>query len=108
MIGYDQSLAHLIQAGADAVVVPSRFEPCGLTQLCALRYGAVPIVSGVGGLEDTVIDTDVISGESETGFKFSPVTTQNLTRTLRKAHATFRDKPAWLRIQENGMSRDVS
>jgi starch synthase len=108
LIGYDEGLAHLIQAGADAVVVPSRFEPCGLTQLCALRYGAVPIVSGVGGLEDTVIDADVMSGESETGFKFSPVTTQNLTGTLRKAHATFRDKPAWLRIQQNGMSRDVS
>jgi len=108
LIGYDEGLAHLIQAGADAVVVPSRFEPCGLTQLCALRYGAVPIVSGVGGLEDTVSDTDVMGGESATGFKFSPVTTQNLTRTLRRAHATFRDKTAWRRIQQNGMSTDVS
>ena len=107
-IGYDEGLAHLIQAGADAIIVPSRFEPCGLTQLCALRYGAVPIVSGVGGLEDTVVDTDVIGGERETGFKFSPVTTQNLTRTLRKAHATFRDRAAWRRIQQNGMSKDVS
>jgi starch synthase len=108
LIGYDEGLAHLIQAGADAVVVPSRFEPCGLTQLCALRYGAVPVVSGVGGLEDTVIDTDDFSGKRETGFKFSPVTSQNLTRTLRKAHATFRDKAAWRRIQQNGMSTDVS
>jgi starch synthase len=107
-IGYDEGLAHLIQAGVDAIVVPSRFEPCGLTQLCALRYGAVPIVSGVGGLEDTVVDTDAIGGENETGFKFSPVTTENLTRTLRKAHATFRDKTAWRRIQQNGMSNDVS
>lgn len=107
-IGYDEGLAHLIQAGADAIVVPSRFEPCGLTQLCALRYGAVPIVSGVGGLEDTVVDTNVIGGESETGFKFSPVTTQNLADALRRAHATFQDKAAWYRIQQNGMSMDVS
>ncbi len=108
LIGYDEGLAHLVQAGADAVVVPSRFEPCGLTQLCALRYGAVPIVSAVGGLEDTVIDTDVIGGKIENGFKFSPVTTQNLARTLRKARATFRDKAAWRRIQQSGMSTDVS
>jgi starch synthase len=107
-IGYNEGLAHLIQAGADAIIVPSRFEPCGLTQLCALRYGAVPIVSGVGGLEDTVVDSDVIGGENETGFKFSPVTTQNLAGALRRAHATFRDKAAWYRIQQNGMSRDVS
>ena len=107
LIGYDEGLAHLIQAGADAVVVPSRFEPCGLTQLCALRYGAVPIVSSVGGLQDTVIDTGVI-GQSQTGFKFSPVATENLARTLRKAHTTFRDRAAWRRIQQNGMSTDVS
>jgi starch synthase len=107
-IGYDEGLAHLIQAGADAIVVPSRFEPCGLTQLCALRYGAVPIVAGVGGLEDTVVDTDVIGGECDTGFKFSPVTTQNLTRALRRAHATFRDEAAWRQLQQNGMRNDVS
>jgi starch synthase len=109
-IGYDEGLAHLIQAGADAMIVPSRFEPCGLTQLCALRYGAVPIVSRVGGLDDTIVDTDipVIGGECDTGFKFSPVTAQNLAGALRRAHATFRDKAAWCRIQQNGMSRDVS
>jgi starch synthase len=106
IIGYDEALAHLIQAGSDAIVVPSRFEPCGLTQLCALRYGAVPIVSRVGGLEDTVIDL----GEqaAPTGFKFAPVTTGNLADTLRRAHAAFQDEVTWRQIQQNGMATDVS
>jgi starch synthase len=110
LIGYDEGLAHLIQAGADALVVPSRFEPCGLTQLCALRYGAVPIVSGVGGLEDTVVDVDanVIAGEGRTGFKFAPVTTPNLADALERAHAAFRDKAAWSQLQQSGMATDVS
>jgi starch synthase len=108
--GYDEGLAHRIQAGADALVVPSRFEPCGLTQLCALRYGAVPIVAAVGGLEDTVVDTDAagIAGASATGFKFSPVTADSLAGALRRAGARFRDKPGWRRIQLSGMSTDVS
>jgi starch synthase len=104
VIGYDERLAHLIQAGSDALVVPSRFEPCGLTQLCALRYGAVPIVAGVGGLEDTVIE----GGDAPTGFKFNPVTSDNLAATIRRAHDAFADKPAWQRLQTNGMNTDVS
>jgi starch synthase len=104
VIGYDERLAHLIQAGSDALVVPSRFEPCGLTQLCALRYGAVPVVAGVGGLEDTVVD----GGDTPTGFKFHPVTTANLAAAIRRAHAAFADKPAWRRLQTNGMTTDVS
>jgi starch synthase len=107
VIGYDEALAHLIQAGADALVVPSRFEPCGLTQLCALRYGAVPIVSGVGGLSDTVIGEEA-GMAAMTGFKFAPVTSENLAGALRKAGNTFHDKDAWRRLQHNGMSTDVS
>jgi starch synthase len=107
-VGYDEALAHLIQAGADALVVPSRFEPCGLTQLCALRYGAVPIVSRVGGLEDTVRDFDETGSDHATGFKFEPVTTERLAAALRRAHTLFRDKPAWKKMQMNGMSTDVS
>ena len=109
-IGYDEGLAHLIQAGADALVVPSRFEPCGLTQLCALRYGAVPIVSRVGGLADTVVDADEpgISGSTATGIAFEPVTTQTLTDALRRAHALFRNRAVWHQIQRNGMAVDVS
>ena len=108
VIGYDEALAHLIQGGVDALVVPSRFEPCGLTQLCALRYGAVPVVSRVGGLEDTVIDEDQFAPAGPTGFKFGPVTTEHLLRALRRAHAKFRDRSAWRQIQSNAMATDVS
>src|SRR5260370_32754725 len=110
LVGYDENLAHLIQAGADALVVPSRFEPCGLTQLCALRYGAVPIVSRVGGLADTVIDAEeaAVSNGATTGFKFGPVTANSLAGALRKASIAFSDKQAWRRLQHNGMSTDVS
>jgi starch synthase len=104
--GYDEALAHLIQAGSDALVVPSRFEPCGLTQLCALRYGAIPIVSRVGGLEDTISDPD--DDAKPTGFKFGPVTAENLTRAIGRAHAAFREKPLWRQLQANGMDKDVS
>jgi starch synthase len=109
-IGYDESLAHLIQAGADALVVPSRFEPCGLTQLCALRYGALPIVSDVGGLADTVMDADAREARASdtTGIKFGPVTSANLGSALRRANALFHSKADWLRLQRNGMATDVS
>ena len=74
VLGYDEKLAHLIQAGADFIVVPSRFEPCGLTQLCALRYGAPPIVARVGGLADTVIDANEAATAAgvATGVQFYP------------------------------------
>jgi starch synthase len=109
--GYDEGLAHLIQAGADALVVPSRFEPCGLTQLCALRYGAIPIVSNVGGLADTVSDENE-AGADATGFKFAPVTTEALDHALRRAAAAFfasrSSASNWPRMQLNGMLTDVS
>jgi starch synthase len=110
VIGYDEALAHLIQAGADALVVPSRFEPCGLTQLCALRYGAVPVVSRVGGLADTVTDVEDadIAGGATTGFKLGPVTVENLAGALRRASNSFHDKHAWRGLQHDGMSTDVS
>ena len=109
-IGFDEDLAHLVQAGADAFLVPSRFEPCGLTQLYALRYGAVPIVARVGGLRDTIIDANdmaLVSGVA-TGLQFSPPTTQTLAAALRRAMALFQDKPQWRKLQINGMKTDVS
>jgi starch synthase len=105
-VGYDESLAHLIQAGSDALVVPSRFEPCGLTQLCALRYGAVPVVSRVGGLADTVVDAE--DADAATGVQFGPVTTDNLIGALRRTNELFGDKSRWQALQHNGMAVDVS
>lgn len=109
-LGYDEDLAHLIQAGADAFVLPSRFEPCGLTQLYALRYGAAPIVARVGGLRDTIIDANemALAAGVATGFQFSPVTADALSFTLRKAARLFADKPIWRQLQANGMKTDVS
>jgi starch synthase len=109
-IGYDEALAHLVQAGADALVVPSRFEPCGLTQLCALRYGSVPIVSRVGGLADTVNDVEAadLAVGASTGFLFGPGTDDALAGALRRAGKLFQDKQGWRKLQLNGMSTDVS
>ncbi len=109
-IGYDETLAHRIQAGADVVLIPSRFEPCGLTQLCALRYGAVPIVARVGGLCDTIIDANemALASGAATGVQFSPVTSDNLAAALGRAAKLFRDRPAWRNMQKNGMTTDVS
>lgn len=109
-IGYDEDLAHLMQAGADAILVPSRFEPCGLTQLCALRYGAVPVVARVGGLADTVIDGNPagLSAGVATGVQFSPVCQSALDAALRRTAALWADRQAWARLQANGMASDVS
>ena len=108
--GYAEDLAHLIQAGADVLLVPSRFEPCGLTQLCALRYGAVPLTSRVGGLADTIIDANdmALAAQCATGLQFAPVTADALAAVLRKAARLFADPPLWRQIQLNGMKADVS
>jgi starch synthase len=110
VIGYDEALAHAIQAGADALLVPSRFEPCGLTQLCALRYGAVPVVARVGGLADTVIDANpaALAAGVATGVQFAPVTADMLEVALRRTVALYREPAAWRLVQENGMASDVS
>jgi starch synthase len=107
--GYDESLAHQIQGGSDALLVPSRFEPCGLTQLCAMRYGNVPIVARVGGLADTVIDANemAVANGVATGFQFSPVTLSGATDAFARAKSLWRDMNAWRGLQLNGMATDV-
>lgn len=109
-IGYDEPLAHQIQAGVDALLMPSRFEPCGLTQLCALRYGAVPVVGRVGGLADTVIDASpvALAAGVATGVQFAPVTAEMLRAAIERTVALFRDGAVWRRLQARGMATDVS
>jgi starch synthase len=109
-IGYDEHVAHLMQAGADAVLVPSRFEPCGLTQLCALRYGAVPVVARVGGLADTVIDANEMATAAgvATGLQFAPPTVEALEASLVRASTLFAQREVWETIQRNAMRTDVS
>ena len=110
VLGYDETLAHLIQAGADFIVVPSRFEPCGLTQLCALRYGAPPVVARVGGLADTVIDANEAATAAgvATGVQFYPPSVEALTYALDRALEIGRDPATTRRLRLNGMRSDVS
>ncbi len=107
---YDEPLSHMMQAGCDAIVIPSRFEPCGLTQLYGLRYGCVPIVSRVGGLNDTVIDASHagLASGAATGISFGPVTAENLSRSLRRAIRLYKDQNVWTGMQKQGMKSDVS
>jgi len=109
-LGYDESLAHLIQGGADALLVPSRFEPCGLTQLCALRYGAVPVVARVGGLADTVIDANemALAAGAGTGVQFAPVTRDALEAAIGRTASLWAEPATWRSVQRNGMATDVS
>jgi starch synthase len=108
--GYDERLAHLLQGGADAILVPSRFEPCGLTQFCGLRYGCVPVVARVGGLADSIVDANdaAIAGEAATGIQFLPVERSGLEAAIARAIALYRDRAVWTRIQKRGMKTDVS
>jgi starch synthase len=109
VIGYDEALAHQIQAGIDALLMPSRFEPCGLTQLCALRYGAVPVVARVGGLVDTVVDANemALAAGAGTGVQFAPVTAEQLLFAVQRVGALARDRAQWRRIQHRAMTTDV-
>ena len=106
-IGFDESLAHRIEGGADLFLMPSRFEPCGLNQMYSLRYGTVPVVRAVGGLYDTVRNFDPRTGEG-TGFSFDEYSAQALLDTLQWALGVYRDRETWRRIQQAGMTQDFS
>lgn len=108
-IGYDETLAHQMFAGADAVLVPSRFEPCGLTQLYALRYGAVPVVSLTGGLADTVIHASeaALRAGVATGLQVFPIDAHRLAFALDRLCDLYADPPTWGQIQRNAMRTPV-
>ncbi|WP_299132433.1 glycogen synthase GlgA [uncultured Amaricoccus sp.] len=110
VIGYDEPLAHTMQGGADGILIPSRFEPCGLTQLYGLRYGAVPVVARTGGLADTIIDANsaALNAGVATGFQFLPVDADGLRGAVRRAVSVFRNPSVWTGIQRAGMRSDVS
>jgi starch synthase len=104
---YDEGLAHQIEAGSDMFLMPSRFEPCGLTQMYSLRYGTVPIVRATGGLVDTVEPWDPGTGTG-TGFRFDNPDGTGLMWAIDQALAAFADREAWTRLMRNGMQKDFS
>ncbi|ODT79367.1 MAG: starch synthase [Nitrosomonadales bacterium SCN 54-20] len=109
-VGFDEKLAHLIEAGADSFLMPSRFEPCGLNQMYSQYYGTPPLVHGTGGLLDTVVDCTPVSlaDETATGFVFHELTPEAFLGTLERTVAAYRDKPVWRRLMRNGMAKDFS
>ncbi|WP_386679780.1 glycogen synthase GlgA [Loktanella sp. R86503] len=106
-IGYDEGLSHRMFAGGDAVLVPSRFEPCGLTQLYGLRYGCVPVVALTGGLADTVINANAMAQQTNvaTGIQFHPVDALAFGQALRKLMELHADPKGWAAMQKRGMSQ---
>jgi starch synthase len=107
---YDEAISHLAQGGGDVMLVPSRFEPCGLTQLYGLRYGCVPLVSRVGGLADTVIDANEAAVEAgvATGIVFAPATAEALRDAILRAVRLYGREKLWRKMQRRGMKSDVS
>lgn len=108
--GYDEALSHRLQGGGDAILVPSRFEPCGLTQLYGLAYGCVPVVARTGGLADTIIDANVaaLAEGAATGVQFSRVHYHGLAIAISRTVSLYRDRRTWRAIQRNGMKADFS
>jgi starch synthase len=106
-IGFDNALAHKIEAGSDMFLMPSRYEPCGLNQIYSLKYGTVPVVRATGGLDDTIEPWDPRTGKG-TGFKFTEYSGEALFATIRAALAVYKDQSAWKTLMRNGMAKDFS
>lgn len=109
IIGYDEGLSHLMQGGSDAILIPSRFEPCGLTQLYGLRYGTIPVVARTGGLADTVIDANeaALVAKCATGVQFAPVTAPALDQAIMRTCDLFDQKRVWSAMQRRAMRHPV-
>ncbi len=104
---FNNDLAHLIEAGADMFLMPSRYEPCGLNQIYSLRYGTVPVVRATGGLDDTIEDVNVAAGTG-TGFKFKNYSATEMMKAIQRAVSAYADQTAWRKLVKNGMSKDFS
>ncbi|HYQ40142.1 MAG TPA: glycogen synthase GlgA [Pseudomonas sp.] len=109
-LGFDEGLAHRIEAGADSFLMPSRFEPCGLNQLYSLRYGTPPVVHATGGLADTVVDLNAttLADGTANGFVMADDSAAALWAAIQRSCRTWQDRPLWQRLQHNGMQRDFS
>jgi starch synthase len=107
IIGFDNILAHKIEAGSDMFLMPSRFEPCGLNQMYSLRYGTIPVVRATGGLDDNIEAYDAVSGQGN-GFRFVAYDAEDLLATLQRALMLYRDRAAWERLMQRGMQADFS
>jgi starch synthase len=106
-IAYDDALSHKIYAGSDMFLIPSRYEPCGLTQMYSLRYGTVPVVRATGGLDYTIQEYDPISGTGN-GFKFQDYTSTALLSSVQKAIAAYQRKERWRQLVQKAMAYDFS
>ena len=110
-MGFNNKLAHLIEAGSDMFLMPSKFEPCGLNQIYSLKYGTPPIVRKIGGLADTVSDWNEqvsIGNQSGTGFVFEEYSAASLIGAVEKAVLLFKDEEKWRELQKNGMQENYS
>jgi starch synthase len=107
-VGYEEPLAHRLVAGGDILLHPARYEPCGLTQLYAMRYGTLPVVRNTGGLRDTVVDAtdDTLNRGTATGFVFEGTTGVDMVRCIERAFALFRQPMAWRKVQQQAMAQD--